>query len=72
MARDWATQATCRLRMNSGVAQHTKTVGWVPGADEVAAMERKVCGDVAIVVGRGGVLSGPTVQGRGGPSVVRR
>ena len=42
------------------MAQHTETVGWVPEANGVAAMERKVRDGVTTVRGRGGVLSGPT------------
>ena len=38
------------------MAQHTKAVDWVPGADEEAAMEREVGDDLSIVNGREGPM----------------
>ena len=46
------------------MAQHTKTVGWVPG-DEGATMKREVCDYV-------GNMAGGTQGGREGYKAVKR
>ena len=38
------------------MAQHTKAVDWVPGADEEAVMEREVGDDLSIANGREGPM----------------